>query len=78
MSAINTYACPGPEAVNIAERSAVYGAVGTDSARDARSREAALAAHERNEIERCRRENAGHMSSFWSRRIPAAPAAPAA
>lgn len=60
---------------NIAERRAVYGAVSAGSARDARARAAALEAQEQLEIARARRENAGRISSFWTRRI-AAPAAP--
>lgn len=70
-NAINTYAFERDAAqrTNIAERTAVYARVGSGSARDARVREVALAANERAEIARCQRENAGHLSAFWARRL---------
>jgi len=76
--AVNTYAFQAENKINIAERGAVYGAVTNGSATDARSRCAALAAHEQAEIKRSRRENAGKVSSFWSRRAVAPAAPPAA
>lgn len=61
----------------VAERTEVYTSVrSATTARDPRVRAAALAAHERAELERAHRENRGRISSFWLRQAPAAPAAP--